>query len=419
MSISLTTINSPAEVSLSKNQVPFHFLVVADADEINIKVHLFLEMYLNGSTTPTQDVTLNATPDDDGMVYFDIQQLLLHADNYAFTYPDVTLGGTAHPSLMARFDVAAYTTHSTNTAGTIAYMRKDFYYINGGISTDDNAYLVDDGSTWWSYFSTQQLFLDFLPGSKSTCLGAPERLYWIALRTETEKLRIEWHATDGTTGVFYENIAMTLNTVYELTVSPQLVQDKAGKTITKYNVQIDGFLGEQDYHIFKANYRGKKFFLFQNQYGVWETLWCRGILTDTNTYEKTAVQLSKKNLNLIRNPLAHQNTYTQDNLLRQGETNTGFLFGNAWALWASDILSGAPCYIAENDRLYPITVDTTESTVREEPNLNRLYLNVQYSYSKKSLFPNRLWNKNKTYEILTEENGTVMTTEDDRIIILK
>lgn len=419
MSVTLSILSQPAAVSLSKNSVDYKFTAIGSASESNIKVHLYLSMYVGGSATAVQSVSLSARPDADDAVKFDVSSILRHADNYAFTYPDASLGGKDQSSLRNYFTAHYYTTYTDSNGDVITSSTVDIAainYIDGGISEDDAAYLRDEDSDWWTFFKTSQLFLNFMPGAKRTVVGASEKLYWYAFRTATESLRIRWTATNGTTGTIHKAVAMTENHIYELTVSPTLVEDylSSSLSLASYKVDIDGFLSVQQYVINSLSYRNSLFFLFQNQYGVWETLWCKGQLTETHKYIKENVTLSK---NLSAGRLVHENISIKNKLEQSGQINTGILDGNDWALWASDILSGNPVYLCDGERLMPIRIDSDTAVIKQVPNYEFLYMTLNYSYSKVTNFPNRLIPFQHNILVMTQEDGNVVTDEDGRTLI--
>ena len=414
MSITKSIISQPAAVSLSRNPVVFRFSATGDDGETNIRVHISLAMFVGGATTGVESSSLSALVDDNGEVEFDVSSLLQHADNYAFTYPDVAIEATVHPELGSYFKLLWHVSYGDGET-TFPVLSDEYYYLNAGISADDEAYLASQDLDWWTFFSDSQLWLNFMPGAKRTILQAPERLYWYAFRTATEALKIYWTASDGSTGIITKSVDMVEHSIYEVTVSPALVEAAmGGKTLVSYFVEIDKHLGRKEFVMNTLSYHNQVFFLFQNQMGVWETLWCKGQLSETHEYDKTAVQIKPTDQ---LNPLAHQNSYIQNELFQTGEISTGILGGNEWVLWASDILSGAPVYLCDGERLFPIKVDTNSTMVKQVPNYEFLYFKVQYTYSKKTNFPNRLLEHKHNIVIMTAENGDIITDEEGHSIV--
>jgi hypothetical protein len=373
--IFLSHIKQPGKVALAKNKCEYIFRL------LNIATYTDARLQLTITLSTGEVEKLSAYPDDNGDVSFELGTYMSATDNYAFTSPLSALGATAHPELIGMYSISwiligvPYGEYDvTSCFGSL----DDLYYIQGVISEDDEAYLADAGTDWWTFFSDNQLFLNMLPRDipKMVHTTQQERLYWIALRTATESLQIHWKATDGTTGIIYKAMAMTEYNAYEINVSPALVQAYLGsRTLLSYMVDIDGYLGEQNYQVDYNGYRNNTFFLFQNSYGVWETFWAKGQLITSHKQLKTTVKLADDG---VRNPLRHQTRQIQSSIDRYGKVNTGLLLGNDWALWADDILSSLLAYILIDDRYYPIVINTDESVVVQRPAFEFLNFDNEY-----------------------------------------
>lgn len=415
--VSLTLISQPGNVALALSPCEFVFNLSGVGTSVDIKLKL---------TTTLGDGAVyyqSCCPDEDGNIYFDISSLLQTSPVPSFTQGATSITAVAHPSTINTYSVewaitglssTEYTDDTTYSNSTISSL----YYIQGMISEDDQAYLSDKGTNWWEFFSDNQLFLNMMPKDMPKLVHPEqtERLYWIALRTETEILQIHWKSTDGRTGTITKSIAMIENVMYELIVSPALVQAQLGSSILmSYMVDIDGFLGEQYYQLDYNNYREHTFFLFMNSYGAWETLWAKGQHLTSHLHQRTSVELGKSG---IASPLTHQFSNREYNLSRTGTVNTGNLSCNEWALWSDGILSSELVYILDDDTYYPIVIDTDEIVVGQRPAFKFLNFDIEYTYSKASKAPNRLFTHDSEIHISTLEDDSVLTTEDEKIIVL-
>lgn len=386
MAVTASFIETPAQVLLQGNDIRFVVATSLDLGTVsNVYIHLAIQ-YWNGSVWA--DVQEYALPQVDAAAEFDIHEYFTDQVAPAFTFPEhYTNLIVPQAGMVQKFRVRAWETYDgkTTDADALQYAT-DLYVIPGGLSEDDVASLNEANSDWWTQWQSEQRFQNWMPGTKETAPDAVEKLYWIARQTATEILQIAWTDTNGATGTFSTTFAMTQFAMYELSVSPALVKQLIGADVASYSVVISGQSETVNYTVNRNYYEQNEYFLFSNDYGCYESLWCRGYRSGEIGYNRTQYEKAKTSeqrvTDILKGNTRAKITSTRKSV--QGYTD------EEWYIWSLSLLSSDQVFKYATSQIWPVVVNTAKQTYPDDLNDVPFSLVFEWNYSREGRFASRL-----------------------------
>jgi hypothetical protein len=240
------------------------------------------QVYLSGNFTPLGQA-LEQPADVNGRTTFEVQELL-----EPFVTPQVPVVGQAAgrvDGVFCRFFLKHY--ERTADGDSVSTTVETNYLVHGGL----NFYEAAVG-TWFNGYQAQQLpFLTWEPRAKKVLPDQPEYLYFMVppgtVGQVTFALRQRLHFVDGSYQD-YDGLPRT-GQVFEIFCLPagpaQLdlgqKETAAGKLATHYELSVRDDAGTvlsevRSYRLDRRPCRVRRYFLYANSLGGWNTLVCRG-----------------------------------------------------------------------------------------------------------------------------------------------
>lgn len=383
-------LDIPAVVSLQDSPVIF-IASSSLTDKSNLYVHLRIQLWdgLSYSDTTKEDAVVLIN----GEAEFDISEYFSTVLAKGFTFPEhFTNVVIAHPEMSARFKVKIWETYVeagvlVSTEADALISESDFYIVPGSISEDDQAMLNTLSTSWWDEWVSRKSFQHWLPGTKKTALSAVEKPYWIARRTATETVSIVWVGTDATTGTANTAFDMTIYGMYELCVSPAIAEQLAGKELASYTVTITGQSATISYTIDRSYYENQEYFLLANNFGCYETLWCRGARSGELEFART---LYERTLGTNYQVTDRKLGSTRAMTTRTRKSNTGWFDNESWFNWALSLLSGEDAWIYTAASIVPVVLTGEKSTYIDDTQEDPWALEIEWKHSREGRFGNGL-----------------------------
>jgi hypothetical protein len=398
-------VDTPPVVNLTG--IPCAFMVASAVTGNVTGMFLHLQVTIHH---PDGDITYTdkLLADDGQNGVFDVSGLFESHIEGEFVFPEhETNLVIARPKMCLRFTVKTWESYYdvsddfVDNSGSPVSEGNSYYMCKGGISEDDLAFGID----WWDYFTENNKFMCDLPGEKEVSPGSVEKLYWLARSSGTKNLVISYIDTEGNSGSLSISATVTAYVMNEICISPWIVELLSGKEIDSYTVKFADS-EEIQYSVLRDYQEHEDFFLFENDFGGFDSLWCTGAGTGKLKLERllytrnrgnyfSATDRQKGNTRAVRN--------------RTRISNTGYI-DQEWLFWASSLLSSSEVFTySGKNKLYPIQV-TAENfliidDIREKPwegsfewqfSLNSKYRNLTAGISLNHILP-PYWSKVSLY----------------------
>ena len=283
MAITVKYLHTPPAVTLTG--IPTRYKVatsVAGATITNLYINLMIQFFDQPTLTWYDTEYVDKIPVSDGVAEFDISSYFKTLLTPDFTFPEhFTNLAIKHENMSKLFRVQTWDSYDDDGVATTGDVLESssHYMLRGGISTDDLKAMEDAGTDWWDELQVSQRSLDWMPDEKQTCILSPEKRYWFVWNSGTYNYRIDYVDTDGNSDYITQEVYFASKSMYELCVSPAIVELLTGKQITQYTHSIEGQLAGQTYIVDRTYYDVNELFSFRNSFDTYEMLWCHGAST--------------------------------------------------------------------------------------------------------------------------------------------
>jgi hypothetical protein len=222
-------------------------------------------------------VTLDGSPDQDGVMLFQVEQLLDKVLSYDLPDPAQI---KACPNLLKEFTFLKKETYGD--VATVIESEEKFYVQKGGLS-----YLDFPGNTFFT--SNRKKFLTWQPDKKFVSPEQPEWLFYNTLNNDFDNLyrHCKIYYTDGSYSFATPELkGSAQNKILSIPVGLiNMANLDAGKMVYKYTVWVSksddpnsdtGKSEERTFVIDYDYYENDRLFIFQNSLGAFETIRCVG-----------------------------------------------------------------------------------------------------------------------------------------------
>lgn len=266
------------------------------------------------------------------------------------------------------YDTLYDTTENTNPTTPES---NSFYAIGGGLDPEQESVLRSGGSSFYDlWIQSKKKFLTFSPDTQTVHLNQPLKLYWFCQETFTGTAVISFtRLDDGNSELYPLHNSFVANRLYEILLTPSLIEEITAKEISDFNVSISGNRSETKTFIVNRDYsRRNDFFLLKNSLSGIDSLWARGFKkTDLKT--KSDIYRITDNNNDVHNP-----QYVQSRGITSKEITSfiGFVEGDEKAQYYQELLQTDVLMVM--DGKYPIrAIRLSESLTLQDDNENGLY----------------------------------------------
>ena len=298
VSTTLTAKNTGTAYTPTVTNTMAHFSLSTAVAGVNQAVRpdfkILCDVYLAGTPYGTKIAALEATPDTGNNAVFEFSRQLLA--QLGANKPG--LGETSSqpcPDMRKKY----FLQYMEQYSGAIQKMTtgSSFYAVNSKLEFElfpGNTFYIDH-----FYGTSPDLDRNFFtnqPRTKKISPLQPEWLYWYHDASGGNlKLYADITYTDGTTTTanVILDAAATADTIYRIPVglqnNPAIAAVDGTKTIASYIVYAQSvtstmFSEKFTYTVDYAVYRNRNFFLFRNLLGGYDTLWCRGDVSEGRNY---------------------------------------------------------------------------------------------------------------------------------------
>ncbi|WP_372772090.1 hypothetical protein [Mangrovibacterium sp.] len=362
--MAVTLIEIPASVSLQG--IPCRFTATSDwgnATYITLVVQELVGAVWTDAYIP------DTAPIIDGAAQFDVSGFFAGQLQPDFSFPEHSSNLVLQrPGMIRAFRVKLY--EPGNESNALSY-GTTFYMLPGGIHFNDFANLNEVSLTWWEEHIESGRALNWMPATKNVSPDSIEKIYWIQQDSATRIIRIAWTATDGATGNYDHSQLFNAFTVYEISVSPAIVEALTGKTIASYTVEmiftsapshpLDEPLSQQ-FTVDRQHYEWNEYFLMENDLGGFDGVWCHGAHTEKLTYERNQYQRSDlRNIGATDRILGNIRGLVN----RQGESDSGYA-DDETREWLGALLNSDNAFRIAGLNIKPIVITSEDVDIIDE-----------------------------------------------------
>lgn len=270
---------------------------------------------------------LSETPDNDGRVKFYIKDYLFSIVESSFTYPDDENLINEHSNICRKYYIKYWESYGIPSLNYIVSKSDDFYTLLGSSSFMQQAYYNENNISFWDLLQTQKKFLTLQPGNKKVSINQTEKLFFLHHVASTQiALRLKIQYTDDST---YEEDIEPTNVekykVYEFSVgygALDIYSKNHSKEVEYWEVSVFDIVEDQvisevrKYYLDNTYYKQKRYFIFQNSWGGFDTLRAVGIGESKANYEREDIKkilpdkFTSKNHEIENNSQSETRIYT-------------------------------------------------------------------------------------------------------------
>ena len=302
-----------------------------------------------------------------GVIKIDISEILAEFITGNFSFP-VPPGYSRIQNLIKLAKIYAY--EKPNCIGN--YLQS-IRYLQGGLGNFKHGELNYLAKSVYDMIVDNGMFLTLAPLEKSIDIYSPEKLYFLFAAAGTFYLLSKEYYSDGTTAEVQREVIQAADwEIRELFVSYSKIYSSPMKQLVKYEIYLHDQAGSNisEKRTFTIDYRYQNFaryFIFKNQFGVYECLRTTGKATKTLDIVK----------DFVNNPLPYDFTDLSWGNKQISETdtatykvNTGYIQDKYWADWVKTFLTSAETYWLKKGIAYPVNILAGKNQVSQDGDYN-------------------------------------------------
>jgi hypothetical protein len=298
------------------------------------------------------DITAGFDPNSSGVVEEDISEILKAESFGNFTFPDPNVFSRIH-DIIKQFKVFLY-----EKPGNVGIYSETYKYLQGKLPDFVQGELNYQGKSVYDLIRENKMFLTFAPLQKTIDIYSPEKLYFLFIQAGTYSLVSKEYFYDGTTLITTrESFTATDFEIREFFVSYAKIHTNYDKLL-KYEIYLLDQEGSSvsEIRTFAIDYRYQnyaRYFIFANDFGVYEVLRTIGKATKTLQVDKSFV-----NIPLPSNftELSWGQKQISESDLATYKVNSGYLPDKYWADWMKTFLRSPEVYWLKKGHAYPVII---------------------------------------------------------------
>ncbi len=282
-----------------------------------------------------------------------------------FNYPEHFTNIAFHrPGMVVRYRMKVWDTCIVNGVlqTSMPAYSGDLYMADGGISEANQLNFNTAGNTLWNWMVTNQKFVSNRSGIRVTHPKAVERLWWIARTSGSHSIVIKWSG-NGSDGSYTESIPMLQNHMYELVVSPNIVESIAGHMPENYSVQIQNLSETIEYSVKADNVFSTKTLIFKTMLGIYDGITLLGSERNELSFTRAFYNINSDNFDT--NGMRSKGTVSVNKSFSH-TINSGWIESEETMNWALELLESDEVFEIKSGICFAANVATEKVVTYDE-----------------------------------------------------
>lgn len=308
--------------------------------------------------------------DDNLQAYFDIAEYIRAEVISDFTFPESSDCLIKHPESMVKLYVRRAEMYGNIPAVKALEVEDSVYAIVGGIDFTRLAVYNTAGTSWYDRFIYNKMFLTWQSKTKYISTDQTEKLYFLNKSESAITLnlvaKLYW-----SNGLSQSQVVDTLDCTYpgivECNVGYSNLTDPDPDLLTKYEIWIEDAAGlviseKRTFYIDHNSYPYKRYLIFENSLGGWDTVRFLGKTTREAVYQRQ-----------ISSTINEYNFSLEDGQVVQGKAleslkqqmNTGWISAS-YKDYLRELMVSRQVYEIYGNMLLPVVVTNSDLFISKD-----------------------------------------------------